>query len=127
MEWEGIDIGNSSSIGTNYDFNQRQRVLRVKQPGSYFIYLNLSLKSTDVAHSTDGEVKVTLKFSDGQLLTCKVKLTDDSAVQERCFAVVQHLGPDSHINAEMSVHRSADGWKLVSNESGFGMFLVDSP
>lgn len=126
VKWEGIDFGDGSSIGTNFDFDKDQSKLTVKRGGSYFIYLNLSFTIIDLNHSTNGTVKVTLKSSKRKLLTCEVKLTQGN-MQEKCWAVAQHLQEGSDITADMDVHGSLSGWKLVSNESGFGMFLVDSP
>lgn len=126
VKWEGIDFGDGSSIGTNFVFDKDQSKLTVKRGGSYFIYLNLSFRIIDLNHSTNGKVKVTLKSSKRKLLTCEVKLTQGN-MQEKCWAVAQHLQEGSDITADMDVHGSLSGWKLVSNESGFGMFLVDSP
>lgn len=129
MQLQRFGHGSGSSIGTILDFNQKQSKLTVKREGSYFIYLNLLLKSNDNAHSTNGTVTVKLKYSDRELLTCEVKLAEDMAVEKKCWAVVQHLERESSIIADMIVHGSSPvkGWTLGINESGFGIFLVDSP
>ncbi|XP_076143489.1 uncharacterized protein LOC143125688 [Alosa pseudoharengus] len=127
MKWDAIDIGNGSSIGANFDYDSVQRMLTVKREGSYFIYLNLNFTNADLDCDRNSTVQVTLKSKGRVLLSCEVKLKDCPTVTERCWAVVQHLDRDSRISGDISVHgEKPSRWQLVSNDSGFGMFLVDS-
>ncbi|XP_062395939.1 uncharacterized protein LOC134085516 [Sardina pilchardus] len=127
MEWEAIRIGNSSSVGAMFDYDSVQHKLTVKREGSYFIYLNLKFSNRDLDCNMNGTVKVTLKSKDKVLLSCEVKLAECPTVTEKCWAVAQHLERDSTVIGDMFVHDKQSSWTLVSNESGFGMFLVDSP
>ncbi|XP_041958888.1 uncharacterized protein LOC121718099 [Alosa sapidissima] len=127
MKWDAIDIGNGSSIGANFDYDSVQRMLTVKREGSYFIYLNLNFTNVDLGCDRNSTVQVTLKSKGRVLLSCEVKLKDCPTVTERCWDVVKHLDRDSRISGDISVHgEKLSGWKLVSNDSGFGMFVVDS-
>ncbi|KAL2086368.1 hypothetical protein ACEWY4_017427 [Coilia grayii] len=130
MIWEAIPYGSSSSVGSNFQYDQPKGMLTVKSAGSYFVYINLRFTPTDTSCARN-RINVTLKSAGEPLLSCVVELPDCQVhyapVTKKCWDVVRHLQENSQLSADM--HGTKDelyGWKLVSNDSGLGIFLVDS-
>lgn len=134
MKWEAIETkSSSSSIGTNYNYSSTQSMLKVLGEGSYYIYMDISFVKTATECKSSSIVEVTLKSDNAEVLPpCVVELDCQvtTPVTNRCWDVV-HLKRDSRLSGHMTVRtpNSPNGgfvWKLVSNNSGFGMFFVGS-
>ncbi|XP_063042065.1 uncharacterized protein LOC134436655 [Engraulis encrasicolus] len=134
LKWAPITHGRSSSIGSNFLYHQTLGILTVKSAGSYFVYVNLRFTPTD-AGCASNRVQVTLRSKGKALFTCSVDLPEcedrtPAPVTKKCWSMV-HLEGKSLVTADMHVAKdTACGWKLAlgptDNDSGFGMFLVDS-
>ncbi|XP_051558108.1 uncharacterized protein LOC127443485 [Myxocyprinus asiaticus] len=131
VEWESIPYGKGQSIGSMYSYEKKDRVLSVKEAGSYFLYVHLTFSC--IYKCPSGQF--TASFYDqheNKQLTCTVLLpnmpdTNGSApVNRTCWRVIMFLEKESSLLAKTSFsEQNLDHWKLDLNDSGFGMFMVD--
>ncbi|XP_029943411.1 uncharacterized protein LOC115385492 [Salarias fasciatus] len=118
-----IHSGDGTSVGRNFEFNSKVHSLTPRREGYYFMYVTLNVTCT--ANCTRGRLSVKVN----EKLTCDVDLpsTDqlpskERSVTQRCWTVTR-LGVE-----KLSAHitpRGLQNWKLESQGSGLGMFLVD--
>ncbi|XP_062311540.1 uncharacterized protein LOC134016152 [Osmerus eperlanus] len=117
-----VAYGSGSSVGSIYDYNTAQNILRLTRSSSYFLYLDLHLTCT--ARCPRGHLTVTV----GEHLTCRVELpewAESTPITRKCWVVTQ-MEADSRLVAQMTVpEQGAKLWRLDENHSGLGIFLVD--
>ncbi|XP_008286754.1 uncharacterized protein LOC103362231 [Stegastes partitus] len=119
MSWAHVNHGTWTSVGRNFEFDQRQHSLKPKQEGNYFMYVDLSIEC--VFQCKTGLLRVSI----GDKFTCEVELPANSAPVSRKCWTVSWLG-DEKLSAQMTVSEGGlENWKLVLPKSGFGVFLVD--
>ncbi|XP_030596341.1 uncharacterized protein LOC115787698 [Archocentrus centrarchus] len=120
MQWIKNAYGEGTSVGNDFDFNQAQHSLKPLRNGTYFMYLDLHFSCTYQCKPNVVTVSV------GDKLTCKVELPENSApVSKKCWTV-KRLQSEGLL-AQMTVLKEGmDNWKLELQNSGFGIFLIDS-
>ncbi|KAM7418833.1 hypothetical protein PAMA_016115 [Pampus argenteus] len=120
MRWASVKYGTGNTVGNNFIFDTEKQSLEIKQAGTYFMYMDLSLTCT--GECTAG--LLTVQLSDK--LTCQVQLpaADPTPVSKKCWTV-NWLEESTQLLAQMTVPKELKNWKLELNSSKFGMFLVD--
>lgn len=121
MPWASVSYGPGDSVGSNFDFNKDQCLLRPKKAGSYFMYIDLKLSC--IFTCNPGLLSVNV----GDKLTCEVNLpasADKTPVSRKCWTV-SHIDGQGLVTQMTVPQQGLQNWKLDLNGSGFGMFLVD--
>nr|XP_055062569.1 uncharacterized protein LOC129445382 [Misgurnus anguillicaudatus] len=134
MKWETIEYGEGESIGSLYQYEEKQSVLNVMASGSYFLYAKLTFYCVHVCPPAHFNVIFYDQLETKQL-TCSVSLPDYSnsnashPVTRTCWQVVTLLKKESRLLAKTEfteeLTEKQKNWRLELNDSGFGMFLVD--
>lgn len=119
ITWAEFKHGSWKSVGSNVDFDEKQHSLKPKQEGNYLMFIDLHVTCTSKCNA--GLLRVHV----GDKLTCELKLpTNPVPVSRKCWTV-SWLN-DEKLFAQMTVSEGEmNNWKLESNGSGFGMFLVN--
>ncbi|XP_074485238.1 uncharacterized protein LOC141764158 [Sebastes fasciatus] len=121
MHWDAVDYATGTSVGSNFLFDAEQHLLKAKQFGIYFIYIDLNLTCTGTCDA--GLLIVRLDDK----LTCEVELpemADITPVSRKCWTVSRLEG--QKLLTQMTVPENGlTDWKLELKGSGLGMFLVD--
>lgn len=128
MAWESFPYGNGHTVGSLYTYDKNQRVLNVKESGSYFLYVQLSLSCRGICKP--GHFTVSFYNTNIKELTCTVSLPDvygdkNEPVSRTCWSVVTFLENGNRLMAKSEYNETQGDWTLQLNDSGFGMFLVD--
>lgn len=127
MAWESIPYGKGHTVGSLYTYDENQKVLNVKESGSYFLYVQLSLSCK--ADCQSGQFTVSFENQNNMKeLTCTVSLPDGNRkepVSRTCWRVVTFPENGNRLLAKSEFQNTLDNWALEMNDSGFGMFLVD--
>ncbi|XP_067259420.1 uncharacterized protein [Chanodichthys erythropterus] len=127
MAWESIPYGKGHTVGSLYTYDENQKVLNVKESGSYFLYVQLSLSCK--ADCQSGQFTVSFQNQkEMKELTCTVSLPErngDEPVSRTCWRVVTFPENGNRLLAKSEFQGKKDNWALEMNDSGFGMFLVD--
>ncbi|KAK7930159.1 hypothetical protein WMY93_006554 [Mugilogobius chulae] len=121
LELNAVSYESGTSVGSNFELNTGHRSLRVKQTGSYFLYVELDIACKGVCESGLVTIHVSNK------LNCKVELSSSKHQQvKRCWTVV-HLKKDTDLQAQMNLpnEKPLTHWQLESRGSGIGLFLVN--
>ncbi|XP_067296739.1 uncharacterized protein [Pseudorasbora parva] len=128
MAWESIPSGTGHTVGSLFDYHDTQRALRVKNSGSYFLYVKLSLSCSGVCQPGEFTVSFKTQENNSPKLTCTVTMSKgnrEEPFSQTCWSVVTFPEKDYRLMAKSTFPGKLDNWKLEMNESGFGMFLVD--
>ncbi|ROL54825.1 hypothetical protein DPX16_23277 [Anabarilius grahami] len=127
MAWESIQYGKGHTVGSLYTYDENQKVLNVKESGSYFLYVQLSLSCKGICQP--GQFTVSFyNLLNRKELTCTVSLPDGNGnepVRRTCWRVVTFPENGNRLMAKSEIQGKLDNWTLEMNDSGFGMFLVD--
>ncbi|TRY86112.1 hypothetical protein DNTS_030194 [Danionella cerebrum] len=128
MKWEPIKYGEGQSVGSLYIFNHKQGSLRVKEAGSYFIYIQLSVRC--LYRCSSGEFSVSLYSDNIEKLTCALSLpaqpeNGTAPFSHTCWQVVTFPEKGSKLLVKAEVKGDPEHWRLQMQSSGFGMFQVD--
>ncbi|XP_039539796.1 uncharacterized protein LOC120487624 [Pimephales promelas] len=127
MAWEGFAYGNTHTIGSLYSYDKSQKALDVKNSGSYFVYVQLSLFCNGIC--SPGKFTVSFyNHLNSKELSCTVSLpegTKPEPISKTCWHVVTFPENGNRLMAKSEVQDSLGDWSLLVNDSGFGMFLVD--
>ncbi|XP_026110185.1 uncharacterized protein LOC113083128 [Carassius auratus] len=127
MAWETFAYGKGQTIGSLYSYDIKQNVLNIKEKGSYFLYVQLNFTCT--GQCTSG--KFTVSFynkHNSEELSCTVSLPEwkkETPHSQTCWRVATFPESESRLMAKSWIEGTLNNWKLVMNDSGFGMFLVD--
>ncbi|KAG9337856.1 hypothetical protein JZ751_027507 [Albula glossodonta] len=126
MTWAASSSG---SVGSRYLYNDKQQALQPQLEGSYLLYLDLELRCVRSDLRKCGEAHVTVKVMmnmQSSTLDCEAQLPrgKKDVRAAKCWKVVQ-LGPTDRLITSMEAHGDTQSWKLNTNQSGLGMFLVD--
>lgn len=118
-----LTVVHEMSVGSNFDFNNKQISLKPKKEGTYFIYIELNFTCTYTC--PEGVLSVNV----GDKLTCEVELPERSKpsptpVSKRCWTVTQ-LNQEKLHTYMMVPQTGLENWQLQMEGSGLGMFLVD--
>lgn len=115
------------SVGSNYEFNSVQHTLKVKQKGSYFVYVELNVTCVGSCNPGHFRVQLSASESNSDTLHCDVHLSAQDTQQpqqKKCWTVTT-LKENTTLLSQMSLPQGPlPHWKLVLRGSGFGMFLV---
>ncbi|XP_073697791.1 uncharacterized protein [Garra rufa] len=127
MAWETFAYGSGKTIGSLYNYDEKQNVLDVKESGSYFLYVQLNF--TCSGRCPSGKFNVNF-YNQRNIkeLTCSVSLPESSKEtpqSKTCWRVVTFQENGNRLYAKSSLEKKLKNWKLELNDSGFGMFLVD--
>lgn len=119
MSWAKVNHGSWESVGSNFDFDQKQHSLKPKQEGTYFMYIDLNISCVYKCNAG------LLRIHVGDKLTCEVELpVNSTSVSRKCWTV--SWLSDEKLYAQMTVSEGGlKDWKLDLPGSGFGVFLVD--
>ncbi|XP_077054701.1 uncharacterized protein LOC143706564 [Siphateles boraxobius] len=127
MAWEGIAYGKAHTIGSLYSYDKSQKALDVKNSGSYFLYVQLSLSCNGIC--SPGQFTVSFyNHLNSKVLSCTVSLPEESGtdpISQTCWHVVTFTENGKRLMAKSEIQGSLGDWRLQVNNSGFGMFLVD--
>ncbi|XP_066510755.1 uncharacterized protein [Hoplias malabaricus] len=125
MEWESIQYGKGSTVGSKFSYHSDHHSLKVNKAGSYFLYVQLNLTCNHQCES--GSLDIIFEDNTkNQLLQCTVDLPkNNQPVAHKCWDVIPHLVKGSRLLARISSQTDLKNWVLGLNSSGFGMFLVD--
>lgn len=117
-----VPYGDGTSVGSNYDFNDKQIGLKPKKEGTYFIYTELNFTCTFKCSAGVLSVSVSDK------LTCEVELpkilANGTNVSKRCWTVAQ-INEELLLTQMRLPETGLKDWSLNLKGSGIGMFLVD--
>ncbi|XP_051802266.1 uncharacterized protein LOC127533406 isoform X2 [Acanthochromis polyacanthus] len=137
MSWLEFEQGNWKSVGNNVDFDKKQHSLKLKQKGTYFMFIDLNVTCKAICNA--GLLRVHV----GDKLTCELELpatlekpqnvtsvsrkTSESrktSVSSKCWTV--SWLSDEKLLAQMTVSEGQlNDWFLEGTGSGFGVFLVN--
>ncbi|KAK7161003.1 hypothetical protein R3I94_003847 [Phoxinus phoxinus] len=127
MAWEGFAYGKTHTIGSLYSYDKSQKALDVKDSGSYFLYVQLSLFCKGICSPGQFTVSFYNRMNSKEL-SCTVLLPEANGtepVSRTCWRVVTFPGKVNRLMAKSEIQGSLGDWSLQVNDSGFGMFLVD--
>ncbi|XP_061625482.1 uncharacterized protein LOC133476302 [Phyllopteryx taeniolatus] len=120
VQWDPVHYSAGESVGSNFQFDSKQHLLRPRRAGTYFIYLNLNLTCTYRCSAGLLSVRV------GDKLSCQVHLLAESEQESKRCWTVGWLDTNTRLLTHMSVPKEGlQNWKLELNGSNLGMFLVD--
>uniref|UniRef100_UPI0037E84603 uncharacterized protein n=1 Tax=Semicossyphus pulcher TaxID=241346 RepID=UPI0037E84603 len=115
-----VFYGASTSVGSNFMFDQKQNSLTPLKAGTYFLYIDLNITCN---HNCS---KGVLTVSVDDKLTCEVKLpdlADITPVTRKCWTVMRLDG--QKLFTQMTVPKAGlKNWQLELKGSGIGMFHV---
>lgn len=126
MAWEGFAYGATDTIGSLYSYDTSQKALDVKNSGSYFLYVQLSLFCKGIC--SPGQFTVSFYNHNIKQLSCTVLLPEMNGLEpisQTCWHVVTFPENGNRLMAKSEIQDSLGDWSLQVNDSGFGMFLVD--
>ncbi|XP_023128156.2 uncharacterized protein LOC111569932 [Amphiprion ocellaris] len=119
MSWAEFMQGPWKSVGSNIDFDEKQHSLKLKQEGTYLMFIDLKVTCTSKCNAGLLRVRV------GDKLTCELELPANSTTVSRKCWTVSRLS-DEKLFAQMTVSEGElNYWKLESKGSGFGVFLMN--
>lgn len=114
--------GESRSVGPNFHFQQDHSVLRPLIKGNYFMFVKVSL--TCVNRCAAGRLRLDV----GDKLSCEIHLpakSDKVPVSKQCWTVQGLDGNGLQTTMTVFHEESLENWRLETDTSGLGMFLVD--
>ncbi|KAJ8384685.1 hypothetical protein AAFF_G00198910 [Aldrovandia affinis] len=121
MEWASSEL-----VGSGYNFNHAQQVLKTLAEGSYLLYLDLVFRC-DRPPCGPGSVTVQVVYNEHPQLECRAQLPRGGREvrAEKCWGVRQ-LSSGDRLLANMDTSAAtAKSWSLDTTKSGMGMIMID--